>query len=129
MLSLEKDEALGKVHEQMLCAAESLEKLVSLWDGASTILTAAEYEESLALGKAFLDAYLFLHHWSGKGQMQLPHSGKAPHIHPLAVEFEVPKPQNAVVLQRGRLCGPDFKAHTQHQHGCLKHKAELESSP
>ena len=64
MLSLEKDEALGKVHEQMLCAAESLEKLVSLWDGASTILTAAEYEESLALGKAFLDAYLFLHHWS-----------------------------------------------------------------
>ena len=63
MLSLEKDEALGKVHEQMLCAAESLEKLVSLWDGASTILTAAEYEESLALGKAFLDAYLFLHHW------------------------------------------------------------------
>ena len=27
MLSLEKDEALGKVHEQMLCAAESLEKL------------------------------------------------------------------------------------------------------
>ena len=64
MLSLEKDEALGKVHEQMLCAAESLEKLVSLWDGASTILTAAEYEESLALGKALLDAYLFLHHWS-----------------------------------------------------------------
>ena len=63
MLSLEKDEALGKVHEQMVCAAESLEKLASLWDGSSAILTAAEHEESSALGKVFLDACLFLRHW------------------------------------------------------------------
>ena len=58
------------------------------------------------LGKGFsgritLPAPLVL----GKGQMQLPHSGKAPHIHPLAVEFEVPKPQNAVVLQKENFVG------------------------
>ena len=83
-----------------------------------------------SLGKSFsgcisLPAPLVL----AKEQTQLPHCGKAPHIHPLAVEFEVLKPQTAAVLQRGRLCGPDLKGHTQQQHGCLEHKAELESSP
>ena len=46
----------------MILAAESLEKLVHLWDLMGII--PAEFAESMALGKAFLDSYHELNVWS-----------------------------------------------------------------
>ena len=48
----------------MILAAESLEKLVSLWDSMEIIPTDAEFANSMALGKAFLDSYHELNVWS-----------------------------------------------------------------
>eukprot|EP00435_Cladocopium_sp_Y103_P036720 s1262_g9.t1 len=48
----------------MILAAESLEKLVNLWDLMGIIPTDAEFAESMALGKAFLDSYHELNVWS-----------------------------------------------------------------
>ena len=48
----------------MISAAKSLEKLVALWDAASTFLTSSEVEKAMDLGKDFLLAYKWLHAWS-----------------------------------------------------------------
>ena len=50
--------------DHMVLAAESLEKLVRLWDSSGIIPTDAQFGESMALGKAFLDSYHALNVWS-----------------------------------------------------------------
>ena len=40
------------------------EKLVALWDQIWTVPTQEEYNESLSLGKSFLDEYAWLNQWS-----------------------------------------------------------------
>ena len=50
--------------QKMISAAKSLEKLVALWDAASTFLTSSEVEKAMNLGKEFLLAYKWLHAWS-----------------------------------------------------------------
>ena len=48
----------------MILAAESLEKLVNLWDSMEIIPADAEFAKSMALGKACLGSYHELNVWS-----------------------------------------------------------------
>ena len=57
--------ALEKEHDlKMISACACLEKLVALWDQIGPVPTQEEYNESLSLGKGFLDEYAWLNQWS-----------------------------------------------------------------
>ena len=57
-------ETMDSAEENMIAVAESLEKLVKLWDDAGAFLTAQEYAKSLGLASTFLAKYHWLHLWS-----------------------------------------------------------------
>ena len=59
LFALEKEREL-----KMISACTCLEKLVALWDQIGPVPTQEEYNESLSLGKSFLDEYAWLNQWS-----------------------------------------------------------------
>ena len=66
--------ALEKEHElKMISACACLEKLVALWDQMGPVPTQEEYNESLSLGKGFLDEYAWLNQcpWKREGTFNI----------------------------------------------------------
>ena len=94
LFALEKEREL-----KMISACTCLEKLVALWDQTGPVPTQEEYNESLSLGKGFLDEYAWLNQWSlEKGRKSFNIVAKH-HTFIHLLWGQAPEPQASVVFQ------------------------------
>lgn len=57
----------------MLDCMEHLQKVIDLWSGADIILTTEEWQQTMTLGKGFLDTYSLLNQWAADEERMLFH--------------------------------------------------------
>ena len=113
----------------MISAASSLEKLVAIWDQGDTFLSPSEIAKTLALGKGFLDSYKWLNERSLEKGRNSFHIVATPHIHPFVVEFKVPQPKGAMVLQGRGFCGACEQDGSQCELWCEQHQTHTKDCP